>query len=56
MDAEEAKKLLFEGATVVMLDAPSNLEVGIDGVSWHVGPKFRGLKMIPPGLHFISYQ
>lgn len=21
-----------------------------------VGPKFKGVKMVPPGMHFLSYQ
>ena len=39
-----------------MLDTPANFKVGIDGVFWTVGPKFRGIKMIPSGLHFTSYR
>ena len=29
------------------------MEFGIDYKSWNVAPKFIGLKMIPPGVHFI---
>lgn len=40
-----------------MLDAPPEiLQVGIDGASWITGPRFKGIKMIPPGLHLVSYQ
>ena len=28
----------------------------MDYASWSIGPKFRGLKMIPPGLHFVFYS
>jgi A1 cistron-splicing factor AAR2 len=56
MDLDEAKRLFHEGAIIIMLDAPTNFKVGIDGVFWTVGPKFRGIKMIPLGLHFISYH
>lgn len=36
-----------------MLNFPAGLEFGIDYKSWIVGSKFIGLKMIPPGIHFI---
>ncbi|CAG0887788.1 unnamed protein product [Darwinula stevensoni] len=56
MDPEVAKNLLTEGATLVFLDVPKNTEVGIDMNSWTVGEKFKGIKMIPPGIHFIYYS
>uniref|UniRef100_A0A3P9CK24 Protein AAR2 homolog n=1 Tax=Maylandia zebra TaxID=106582 RepID=A0A3P9CK24_9CICH len=39
-----------EGATLVLLGVPQGTELGIDCKSWQVGPRFRGVKMIPPGL------
>lgn len=56
MNQEEARKLFDEGAFIVMLDVPENTEVGIDYNSWRSGPKFMGIKMIPPGLHYIYYR
>ncbi|PNJ57662.1 AAR2 isoform 1 [Pongo abelii] len=56
MDPELAKRLFFEGATVVILNMPRGTEFGIDYNSWEVGPKFRGVKMIPPGIHFLHYS
>ncbi|XP_059117755.1 protein AAR2 homolog isoform X2 [Peromyscus eremicus] len=56
MDPELAKQLFFEGATVVILNMPKGTEFGIDYNSWEVGPKFRGVKMIPPGIHFLHYS
>lgn len=56
MDPELAKSLFFEGATVVILNMPKGTEFGIDYNSWEVGPKFRGVKMIPPGIHFLHYS
>jgi A1 cistron-splicing factor AAR2 len=55
MDNEFAKKLLYEGALLVCLDVPEGTEFGIDYNSWNVGPKFKGVKMIPPGFHFVFY-
>lgn len=55
MDQELAKRLFAEGAVLVLLDVPERTEFGIDYNCWNVGPKFKGVKMIPPGLHFIYY-
>ncbi|PJF19063.1 hypothetical protein PSACC_01121 [Paramicrosporidium saccamoebae] len=56
MDPQDATRRFEEGAFVLMMGVPLNFEVGIDGVSWTVGPLFKGIKMIPPGLHFVYYQ
>ncbi|KAM8946156.1 protein AAR2 homolog [Pelodytes ibericus] len=56
MDPELARQLFFEGATLVILGVPEGSEFGIDYNSWQVGPRFRGVKMIPPGVHFIHYS
>ncbi|XP_049609619.1 protein AAR2 homolog [Syngnathus scovelli] len=55
MDPDVARRLFEEGATLVLLGVPQGTEFGIDCKSWKVGPRFQGIKMIPPGLHFISY-
>ena len=56
MDPAVAKKLFKEGAAVVMIDVPPGTEFGIDMNSWNVGEKFMGIKMIPPGIHFVYYS
>ena len=53
MDQDTAKKLFLNGAFLVTLDVPENTEIGIDCNCWRSGPNFMGIKMIPPGLHFI---
>ncbi|XP_054255042.1 protein AAR2 homolog, partial [Indicator indicator] len=53
LEPELARQLFFEGAAVVMLGVPEGTEFGIDYSSWVVGPRFRGVKMIPPGVHFL---
>ena len=50
VDREVAQRLFEVGAAVVLLDVPVGTEVGIDMNSWNVGNKFKGIKMIPPGL------
>lgn len=41
------------GCSVLCLDCPEGILFGIDYSAWAVGPKFMGVKLIPPGLHFI---
>ena len=56
MEQDEARFRLMQGATLLVLDVPTNFVLGIDGVCWTVGPLFKGLKMVPPGLHLVSFQ
>jgi len=56
MDREVAQRLFEVGAAVVLLDVPVGTEVGIDMNSWNVGKKFKGIKMIPPGIHFVYWS
>ncbi|TRY64817.1 hypothetical protein DNTS_004417 [Danionella cerebrum] len=55
MDPEVALGLFEEGATLVLLGVPEGMELGLDYKTWTLGPRFRGVKMIPPGLHFLHY-
>ena len=55
-DQDAARRLFAEGGFLVLLDVPVGTEVGIDYNSWTVGPLFRGIKMIPPGFHFVYYK
>ncbi|KAJ3024274.1 a1-alpha2 repression [Thoreauomyces humboldtii] len=56
MDQNTANELFEVGAVLLFLDAPPNMEFGVDCYSWKTGPKFKGLKLIPPGMHFIYYS
>ncbi|XP_043516561.1 protein AAR2 homolog isoform X2 [Frieseomelitta varia] len=56
MDQSLAQRLLFEGATLVMLDVPVGTEFGIDLKSWNTADRFKGVKMIPPGFHYVHYS
>jgi len=56
MDQNVAQALLTQGATLVLLDVPVGTDVGIDIKSWNVGQNFKGIKMIPPGIHFVHYR
>lgn len=56
IDQDLARRLLAEGCFFVLLDFPVGSSIGIDLSDYSVGEKFRGFKMIPPGLHFIHYS
>ncbi|GFY86740.1 AAR2 protein family [Actinidia rufa] len=56
MDPETALGLVKHGATLLLLDVPQYTLVGIDTQMFSVGPAFKGIKMIPPGPHFVYYS
>lgn len=56
MDPALARELFERGGFLILLDLPEGSEFGIDYNSWTVGPNFKGVKMIPPGIHFIYYS
>ncbi|XP_057491597.1 LOW QUALITY PROTEIN: uncharacterized protein LOC130777313 [Actinidia eriantha] len=56
MDPEAALGLVKHGATLLFLDVPQYTLVGIDTQMFSVGPAFKGIKMIPPGPHFVYYS
>jgi A1 cistron-splicing factor AAR2 len=56
MDAEEAKRLLLAGGILILEQLPAGSEFGIDCTVQQIGEQFKGVKMIPPGLHLIHYS
>ncbi|XP_012231485.1 protein AAR2 homolog [Linepithema humile] len=56
VDQNIAQTLLMQGATLVLLDVPVGTDIGIDIKSWNTGTNFKGIKMIPPGIHFVHYS
>ncbi len=56
MDPETALELVQTNAFLLCLDVPQGTEFGLDMHMWTVGPKFKGIKMIPPGIHFMFYR
>lgn len=53
MPQEMAQKLLADGAFLIIVDVPSETEIGMDLSTQKVGEMFRGFKMIPEGPHFV---
>lgn len=56
IDQNEARRMLLEGGTLLVLDVPEGTNFGIDLKSWETGDKFRGVKMIPEGVHFVYHR
>lgn len=53
---EEVNEKFHSMGVLLILDVPKGFEFGIDNISWQVGDKFKGLKMIPLGTHMITYS
>lgn len=53
MDAEAAQALLLQGAVALVQGVPVGCEFGLDYRSWRTAARFRGVKMLPPGLHLF---
>lgn len=49
-------ELVKHGSTLLLLDVPQYTLIGVDTQVFSVGPVFKGIKMIPPGVHFIFYS
>jgi len=47
------QRLQEQGCAVLCLDCPESMLFGIDYSAWSVGPRFMGVKLVPPGLHYI---
>lgn len=56
MNSETARQLFESGGILFVLDAPKDMEFGIDMYSWQIGSQFQGIKMIPPGIHCCYYS
>ena len=56
MDQETAQTLFENGAFLILLNVPPGTEIGIDLHSWRTGQEFRGIKMIPSGIHFVYWS
>eukprot|EP01068_Selenidium_serpulae_P012108 Selendium_serpulae@DN5771_c0_g1_i1.p1 len=52
-DAEAAAQLSDQACTIIVVDCPSGIHVGLDYLMWKTGSKFKGVQLIPPGPHFL---
>ena len=56
LNPTDALELVKQGASLLILDMPPGTLLGFDLQTLSVGPLFKGIKMIPPGPHFIYYS
>ena len=42
--------------TLLLLNCPKKMQFGIDLSQWVIGEKFMGIKLIPIGIHYISFS
>jgi hypothetical protein len=56
LEPAHAARLQRDGSVVVCVGVPPGTEVGIDMGCWEVGERFRGFKMVPPGVHYVYYR
>ena len=55
VDDATALKAMQEGAVLLCLNTPTNTIFGVDMVTYSTGDFFRGIKMIPPGMHMVRW-
>ena len=53
IDQDKANHLNKAGGTVLCWNVPQKIHFGIDYLTFETAEKFKGVKMIPPGPHFI---
>lgn len=53
MHPQDANELNKRGGTILCLDVPPGTTFGLDCMSWTTGDRFKGVKMIPPGVHYV---
>lgn len=53
MPPELAQQLLCDGAILIVAGCPTGTEFGIDLNAYIVDDNFRGVKMIPAGVHYV---
>ena len=41
---------------LVLLDSPQHIELGFDNLSIKVGSMFKGIKMVPFGVHYLHFS
>ena len=56
MDQERARALFDNGAILLFLDVPIGTLFGIDYNCWRTAEKFKGVKCVPPGIHFVYFN
>ncbi|GLC38850.1 hypothetical protein PLESTM_000786600 [Pleodorina starrii] len=56
LDPDVAQQLADQGGALLVIGMPEGSYFGIDHMAFRCGPRFRGIKMLPPGPHFVCYS
>lgn len=52
---DDLAHLAAKSGYLLILDIPEGTDFGIDFMVFRCGPKFKGVKFIPPGVHIVYY-
>ncbi|CAI2365948.1 unnamed protein product [Moneuplotes crassus] len=56
MDQQTANKLFKEYGCILLLNFPAQFDFNIDNQVWVTNDKFMGLKLVPPGGHYVHFS
>ena len=56
LNQQQANALFPKFGVLFCQHVPEGTVFGIDNYVWHTGPNFMGIKLIPPGIHFVYYR
>ena len=56
LDNETALTMAQQGGAVLLLGVPPRTTFTVDYVTYTTADKFQGVKMLPPGVHFLAYS
>ena len=51
----EALELYPKTGILILLNLPKKIRLGIDNLSYEIGSKFKGFKLIPEGVHYVHW-
>jgi A1 cistron-splicing factor AAR2 len=54
-DPDAARAAASTGGALLLLDVPAGTALTLDGRAFLAGPAFKGVKMLPPGPHYVTY-
>ena len=52
---EEALQLYPKTGVILLINSPKGISIGLDNQEWQVTDRFRGFKLVPPGMHYLHY-
>ena len=56
LDPREIAALDAQSALLVCVGVPAGTSIGLDYAEFRVGPRFSGIRAVPPGTHFLWFR